>query len=226
MSLTKVQSVHNTPVGGSSSQITLTFPGNVVQGNLLVLSIGASSSPTVYVQSVTDTKNNVWFTAAGPIRDGSFGFLTYIWFAVVNSSGPLTITVTYTKTGTSYGCSVQEINSSIQGTWALDGTPTGNSQASTNPSLGSITTSNSESYVVGTCMTDTFNNSAGTGFTLDENYAIGYVLGVEHKIASPGSTLVNFVNSTCSSYAGLLAAFSCAPAPTNLGQGKLVFVGS
>jgi hypothetical protein len=80
--------------GGAAT--SLAFASNVAAGNLLVAAMGVLSLGTLPALTVTDSRGNTWTLAAS--QSGSD--CEWIYWAVANSSGALTITVFGTGFGT------------------------------------------------------------------------------------------------------------------------------
>ena len=85
--------------GGGSTTLTATFGSNVTQKNLLVVGVSSSSANTFATPPITDTRGSVW-TLAIARNPGTAGTpaQTNIYYAVIPSTGPDTVTVHMTGT--------------------------------------------------------------------------------------------------------------------------------
>ncbi len=157
-----VQSNYAVPASGSV--VTLPFQGAQTAGNLNVVVIGWSNT-TSAVNSVTDSRGNVYTLAVGPTANGSVESQS-IYYARNIVSAPATgnsVTVTFSTSVPYPDVRILEY-SGLDTVSPLEGTAasTGNSATS---SSTSVTTSVANVLLVGANYVATMTTNAGAGYT-------------------------------------------------------------
>src|SRR5206468_1532274 len=146
----------------SQSTVTVPFPGAQTRGDLNVVVVGWSDS-TTQVQSVTDTKGNVYVRAVGPvlgIESLSIYSAKNIVSATANGNA---VTVTFTAAARFPDIRVAEY-SGIDPINTVDVTAATQGNSSTSSS-GSMATTNANDLLVAANNVQTTTASAGAGFT-------------------------------------------------------------
>lgn len=176
----------------ASTGVSVTYPGNVTAGDLLIATGGGFDTP-----SVTDTLGNTWHQVSTVTSNG---YTQTVWYAIANASGACTLNFTTPTSHPFCSCVGAQYHSTGIGTWHFDqqstGLGTGGAQAS-----GNITTTQAPEAIVGwnTCATAT-GLASGPGWT-SEQAASTYTL-YQDQVA----TTVVTVNSTSTSGAATWGA--------------------
>lgn len=205
MALSIVQQTSGRDAGGGVNSFQLAYSSNVTSGNLLV--VAASWSNGNNAGSISDTIGHTWNALTRYDEVGN-GISTQIWWVAATSSAANTVTVTIAGAAI-FGISmnIYEVNASGGGTWSLDGTPTGTSGNSANPSVGSLAVS-SGSFAV--CHASIFQGTTtnGSGWTLDSNISNGFNVATESQVPTSAGTLTgNFTNASSTVFVGGVAAW-------------------
>lgn len=154
MGVAIVQSTGVQRSGGSSSDLTLSFPLATNPGNLLacVLSVGAYSTGPSNDPTVDDNKGNTWVQAVrslGGVANSQRCFIYYIENALGGGSHSVTI---HFPTTCFASLAIMEV-SGVKSSGALNQTSNANG-TSTTPSSGSVTTSTDGDFYLGGFETD------------------------------------------------------------------------
>ena len=148
----------------SPTSVNVTFTGAQTAGNLNVVVVGWNNS-TATVNSVSDSKGNVYTRAVGPTVVS--GFLSQsIYYAkniVSAAAGSNIVTVTFSTAAAYPDIRILEYSGADPAT-PVDVTAA-NSGSSTSSSSGSATTTNATDLIFGANMVYTTTTGAGSGFT-------------------------------------------------------------
>ena len=203
-----VQSNSGTGIGVAS--LTVTYPSNVTQGNLLIAHACISGSlPTS--MTISDGVNT-WNPAVTSAKNNNF---IALWYAIVNASagGTKPSVKVQPNAGTpNIALLIEEFNPGAgptSFTISLDGTNTAISTTATiNPSCGTIPVNGADELVVASTNTAA-NSTAGTGFTLDPNSVnVVVILAAEYNLDASSPIAGAFVNTTASKWEAVGASFS------------------
>ena len=177
----------------------LAWPAAVTTGDLLLVGIDFGSS-TGTVATVTDDLHNTW-TLAGPI-DGYTR--EYVAYAIANGTGLDTTQVSVTESSNYLELRLHEYRG-VSATTPLDGV-FGNS-IDTMPATVSVTTHAPNQLVfVMTIFIAATTPSAGTGFTLRDNYADD--LTEDKIVTTPGTLNATTMYSSFSQWTSMVAVFN------------------
>lgn len=165
MPITKVQAVHGNTNGVTVPSFSVTFPGNVTAGNLLILTSGNGFT------SITDTQNNLW--AAPPLGVSSTtnfgaGSLILIAWAVASASGPLTVTIHNTNVNDVYDLIAIEYNANPA---AIDQSQPGASGKGTGKAPAPLVTGVPNALVVAAAI-GTVKGGQGSVWSVDSGFTI------------------------------------------------------
>ena len=188
----------------TATTIAQAFASDVVAGNVIVASI-QSYSTTVTVTGVTATAGrNITFTQVGTLlrstTDTPNPFLT-VWIGTVSTSGPCTVTGTYSATVIDRTISIWEI-SNVAEAGALTNGAVGNNTAAAS---GNITLSRPgfAIKVTNEFIWTTHNQAAGTpttGWTEVGDNATGFDSAWQNWTTGPGTVNGEFTLGTTTSW--------------------------
>jgi hypothetical protein len=146
-----------------ASSVTVTFPGAQTAGDTNVIAIGWRT-PTANIQSVTDSRGNVYMPAVGPtIFPGVGAHAIYFSSGIVAAaSGANTVTVTFSGSVSLPDVRVAEYGG-IDASEPIDavGFATG---TGTTSSSGTISTITANTLIVGANLSTTTSTGPGSGF--------------------------------------------------------------
>ncbi|MCU1240423.1 MAG: hypothetical protein JWO71_1149 [Candidatus Acidoferrum typicum] len=202
---------------GTTTSSSLAFASNNVAGNWIGVVIRAGKAGQVF--TVSDTKTNTYKQAV-KFDETSDGHTLAIFYAENIASGPNTITVSDTISGTLRFAILEY--SGVALTNSLDGIPAAAHGASTSPNSGNVTTTANGDLLLGAVATaNSASYTAGTGFTIRDIVSSKLISEDQTQtIAGPVSATTSLAASDI--WSAALAAFKTgAPlpiptAPTNL----------
>jgi hypothetical protein len=146
--------------------VTVTYTQAQTAGNLNVVIVGWNDS-TAQVQSVTDTKGNVYVLAVGPtVITGIFNAIQAIYYAkniAAATAGGNTVTVTFTVPAVFPDIRIAEY-SGIDPSVPVDVVAAAQGSGTSSDS-GSVTTGNANDLLVGTNLVQTVTTGPGAGYT-------------------------------------------------------------
>ncbi len=199
MSITLTQNQAN----NGYSPLQVAFIGNVTAGNLLVI-VGAAIQ-SVTTLGVTDSLGNA-YTRIASYSDSTVGTAA-IWWAIANSSGPNTVTVTSGINADTTFAYLHEFASPTG--WPAAPFDAGTSAAGSGPSMssGSITTAAAGELVFGYCSAGI--KTPGPGFTVPANDFVAIEYLVQPSAGAIAATATQFGSGAWQAF---VAAFKPAPA--------------
>jgi len=174
------------------------FPSNITAGNLLVASFGGAYA----TPSLTDTKGNTWTLVSGSLVNNA-GDYAAMWYAIANSSGADTVTITG-----NYPCSLDVAEFQVaSGTPTLDGYGTNTNTASTSLTTTTSSASGAADLVISVSNTgpSSFSNPT-TGFIL--RYSDSGYWGFATKLASSSGAQSATVTALSGNMIGIVANFN------------------
>jgi len=189
-------------------QTTLTVPFNAAQtaGNLNVVAVGWNDG-TAVVNSVVDSKGNVYGLAVGPTKRTTL-LTQSIYYAKNIAAGTNSITVNFNVGAQFVDLRVAEY-SGIDITSPLD-VATGTSGTNNSATSGSVTTTNANDLIVGANMVFTSNVGPGTGFTQRFNTTPDGDLFEDKVVTAVGAQTATAPLSGAGAWVMQLAAFKAA----------------
>lgn len=148
---------------GNFASTTQAFPGNVTANNLMACGGNIWNSPAITGLTITDTRSSAWTVVLGPATGE---FVPFVAYAIVPSSGAVTVTIAPTGGGN-------------YGTWSCDefsGTATasvldadgGSTTATTTTPSDAMTTTTENALILGLLGNNTNTAAflaAGSGYT-------------------------------------------------------------
>ncbi|MGA8621574.1 MAG: IPT/TIG domain-containing protein, partial [Candidatus Sulfotelmatobacter sp.] len=176
------------------SSVSVTYPSAQTAGNLNVVAVGWNDT-TSSVQSVTDSRGNMYTLAVGPILGTNLS--QSIYYSKNIASGSNTVTATFNQAAAAVDLRVLEYSGAdMQNPLDAVASATGNSSTA---SSGSAPTNAANELVVAADTVYTGNSGAGSGFT-------------RRIITSPDSDLVeDEIVSTASTYGATAPLVSSGP---------------
>lgn len=186
-----------TIVSGNTVAVTVTALGS---GNLVI--VGAMGSGSETITGVSDGSNTyVQATSCRALSVG--GRFTDVWYAKNSTSGPTTVTVTFSATNTNRReAYVQEVSGADTsapfdncGTATGTGSDCPGTTSNWNCTGAADTTSAANTYIIGIMRTSGVcgNTGAGGGFTNDDASSAGCAV---HRIVSSAATYTPIYNQT------------------------------
>lgn len=195
MAITSGQTTTGT---GSGNSIVLTaFSNPIGQGNQIVVVYGSSAVTSNNITSITDTYLNSYSRAVAKVNSNTN---IEIWYATNTKKGALNIITVNVTTGSGQAGVIAREYLGLPPSGSLDKTNAQNNTSTTSPSSGPVTTTISNSVIVGGILATT-SPSVGTGFSNFTSLAAGIdFIAIEDKVVdSTGTYNATFITSSSTS---------------------------
>ncbi len=159
-----VQDAFSAPGSAARTTVTIQYAAAQTAGDLNVIGI-AWNDATALVQSVTDTRGNVYQLAVGPTVVSGTASLAVYYAANIASSvaNGNTVTVTFNRATVYPDVRIAEYRN-VATTNPLD-VAAGATGTGATANSGNVTTTNANDLLVGFNYVQTYTGNAGTGFT-------------------------------------------------------------
>jgi RHS repeat-associated protein len=199
-----VQSANNTTASGTS--VAKAFTSSTAAGNTIVVFVRVSSS-TADLNTPTDTQGNTYHLAVNTYQATGARRLA-IFYAFNITGGPDTVTATSTTSGTNLQIAMHEYSGILKTADPLDQTVGTAGAGPSNPTSGTVTTTQTNELIFGACTDGVFTYTAGSGFTLRESLFSTTISATEDKIvSSTGTYSASCTQSSATNWIAAIATF-------------------
>jgi hypothetical protein len=169
ITISRTQDWTSNQTAGAVASLSKAYVSVPTAGNLLVCYGGCSNSTTITVPTDDINDGGAWAAVAFPsplAEPNDLSFLYMFWKKVgTPSGGGKTVTIT-PGVNSNIEIAIAEFSTGGSPTWAVDGTPTkAENITSTDPTPGSITTTQTSGLVVGITMHTVIAITAAAGYT-------------------------------------------------------------